>query len=88
MDQAPSAVVVADFDGDHKLDVAVLDGASNDLSLLFGDGMSGFSSPLSVAAGQSPFGMASGDFNGDQLPDLVITEEVDNQINILTNKLR
>ncbi len=59
-------IVVGDFNGDHKLDVA--SGASDVLLLGNGDGT--FQSPMSLGA----IGIAtvSADFNGDGRPDLAV----------------
>jgi Bacterial Ig-like domain (group 3)/FG-GAP-like repeat len=59
-------LVLADFNGDHKLDVAT--GAGN--TLLLGNGDGTFQSP--IALGASGAGMAVGDLNGDGRPDLAV----------------
>ena len=59
-------IVLADFNGDHKLDVAT--GAGN--ALLLGNGDGTFQSP--IALGASGAGMAAGDLNGDGRPDLAV----------------
>ncbi len=60
------SLVVADFNGDHKLDVA--SGVGNVLLLGNGDGT--FQSPISLGA--SGPGIAAGDLNGDGRPDLAV----------------
>ncbi len=59
-------IVLADFNGDHKLDVAT--GAGN--TLLLGNGDGTFQSP--IALGASGAGIAVGDLNGDGRPDLAV----------------
>ena len=39
----PTSVTIADFNGNGKLDVAVANSSSNDVTLLLGDGTGGFS---------------------------------------------
>jgi len=69
---ASSSVVVADFNGDGALDVALVSAGSVQVLLGNGDGTfrAGPSSPLSYVGRD---GIAAADFNGDGKPDLVIT---------------
>ena len=70
----PTALAVADLNGDQKLDVAVADGTGSAVSILLGDGAGNLSlqtSPASPSTGSAPSSIAIGDFNGDGGPDLV-----------------
>ena len=60
------SLVLADFNGDHKLDVA--SGAGN--LILLGNGDGTFQSPITLGA-NGP-GIAVGDLNGDGRPDLAV----------------
>jgi FG-GAP-like repeat/FG-GAP repeat len=68
---SPTDVVVADFNGDGKLDLAV---AAGSILVMLGNGDGTFQAGLrsSVSANL----MAVGDFNGDGKPDLVLSENV------------
>jgi hypothetical protein len=84
---APMACVVADFNLDHKLDVAC---ATNiDDSYLFygkGDGKFGPSIPINdTIKFQGGFSIATGDFNNDKAPDLAIPIQNKSKVAILLN---
>jgi hypothetical protein len=61
----PRSIVVGDSNGDGKLDVAVADSGSNDVTVLLGDGSGGFTlvpgNPFSV--GVQSYSVAVVDFN-------------------------
>jgi len=78
----PFGIAIADLNGDHHLDVAVVhysgqdtDPTKNALSVLFGDGKENFSpakgSPFST--GNYPGTLGAGDLNGDGIEDLRLT---------------
>ncbi len=72
--RAPHSLAVGDFNGDGKPDLAIANGASNNVTVLLGNGSGGFTaapgSPFAVGSG--PQSVAVGDFNGDGKPDLAI----------------
>jgi uncharacterized protein (TIGR03437 family) len=72
---APQGVVAADFNGDGRLDLAVVNYNSNNISVLLGDGRGAFSpaagSPISVDSHRLVT-VAVADFNRDGRADLVV----------------
>lgn len=82
---APDAIVLGDFLGNGKLDLAVANSASNNVTLLLGNGDGTFteaaSSPFPV--GNGPTSLAVGDFNGDGRLDLAVTNATDGTVSIL-----
>jgi uncharacterized repeat protein (TIGR01451 family) len=68
----PQSVVVGDFNGDGKQDLAVLNATSNSVSLLLGNGDGSFQTAKSFNCGNNPSSLAVGDFNGDGKLDLVV----------------
>ncbi|HWW15615.1 MAG TPA: VCBS repeat-containing protein [Candidatus Dormibacteraeota bacterium] len=79
----PSSVVVADFNGDGKADLAIANAGSNTVAVLLGNGDGSFAVPLSPATGTTPNYAAVGDFNGDGIPDLAVANNVSNSVTIL-----
>src|SRR5207247_2481251 len=76
----PNGVVVGDFDGDHKLDLAVANSGNPNLippdpgnvAVLLGNGDRTFQAPQTYAVGHTPLTVAVGDFDGDRVPDLAV----------------
>ena len=73
--------VLADFNGDGKLD-AVIPGSSL-IFVLLGNGRGGLLPSGTVTAGPHPIALATGDFNRDGKPDLAITDGTTNLVYIL-----
>ncbi len=69
----PVSIVVADFNGDGKADMAVTNFASSTLTILEGNGDGTFISKASLTTGDVPYSIAIGDFNGDGKVDLAVT---------------
>lgn len=66
----PVQLVVADFNQDSFLDLAVVRGGISDVLILLGDGAGNFPSQVSVPMPAQPTSIGVGDFNGDDIPDL------------------
>jgi uncharacterized repeat protein (TIGR01451 family) len=83
----PSALAVADVNGDGKMDVVAVSSTNNSVVVLLGDSngllQNGFSYPLSV----QPSGMIAGEFNGDGATDLAIPSSQSNNLSILLGVL-
>ena len=69
---SPSGVVVGDFNGDGKPDLAVANSGSANVSVLLGNGDGTFQTAVNFDAGLSPGSVAVGDFNGDGKLDLAL----------------
>jgi hypothetical protein len=68
----PVSVAVGDFNGDGKLDLAVVNYWINNVSVLLGKGDGTFLPAGSSDTGYHPLCVAVGDFNGDGKPDLAV----------------
>ena len=77
-------MVVGDFNGDGKLDLATANQGSN-VSVILGNGDGTFQTPVIYDAGYNPSSVAVGDFNGDGKPDLAAANEGGGNVSILLN---
>src|SRR5579864_4200270 len=87
---SPTAIVAADFNGDHILDLAVANelgrSANQTLSILIGNGDGTFKPAVNYPGGQSPRGIDVGDFNNDGFLDVVVANNNGNNVTIYLNK--
>src|SRR5260370_431795 len=70
----PSCIVVGDFNGDGKLDLAVTNFSDRNVSVLLGNGDGTFQPAQSFSVGPNPWYFAVGDFNGDGKLDLAVAD--------------
>jgi len=73
--------VTGDFDGDGKLDMAVVNEFQVEVFLGKGDGT--FQAPVVYTAGNSPEGIAAADVNGDGKLDLLVVNYGSNTVSVL-----
>jgi uncharacterized protein YfaP (DUF2135 family) len=88
----PVSVAVGDFNGDHKLDLAIANLCGNDptcqsgpnnVSILLGNGDGTFQKPQKFGTGSNPSSVAVADFNGDGKLDLAVANNIDSTVSIL-----
>jgi hypothetical protein len=80
---SPEAVVSADFNGDSKLDLAVANLFSNNVSVLLGNGDGTFGTTQNFAAGGGPGHLINADFNGDSKTDLAVANLFSDNVSVL-----
>jgi FG-GAP-like repeat/Abnormal spindle-like microcephaly-assoc'd, ASPM-SPD-2-Hydin len=79
----PLSPVVADFNGDGNLDMAVVNEMDDTVSVFLGNGDGTFQARVPYPVGRAPVFVLAGDFNGDGRPDLVVVNAGDNTISVL-----
>lgn len=79
----PVSMVVADFNGDGKADLAIANSGDNTVTILLNAGNGTFMQLASPSTGSSPSSIAVGDFNGDKVPDLAVSNSGGNTVTIL-----
>ena len=79
----PQAMLAADFNGDGKLDLAVVNTTSGSVSVLLGKGDGTFQPALTSATGYGPVSIAVGDFDGDGKLDLATANQGDRDASVL-----
>ena len=81
----PQSVVVGDFNADGIQDLAVANESSNNVSVLLGNGLGGFTAATGspFAVGPQPASVVVGDFNGDGIQDLATANYGGNTVTVL-----
>ncbi len=85
----PGAIVAADFDGDHHLDLAITNfiavNVANAVAVLQGDGHGNFALPVSYPTANGPVQIVAADFDGDGAVDLATADLGANAVSVLKN---
>jgi len=80
----PTDLVLGNFNGDPLADAAISFSALGTTAVALSNGSGGVSgTPLSIAVGLQPSGMAIGDVTGDGIPDIVVANSGSNSITVL-----
>ncbi len=79
----PTNLAVADFNNDNNADVAVTNQASNDVSILLGNGNGTLGAQTLFPAGSAPYSIVAGKFNADNNFDLAVANTNSNNVSIL-----
>jgi len=83
----PRSIQLADFNGDHQLDIAVVNGGGvnqNSVTVRLGEGNRTFANPITTATGGlGAWDMTIADFNHDGKLDVAVTNNLGNNVSIL-----
>ncbi len=82
---SPTAVVAADLNGDHRVDLAIAREDNNCVALLFNDGAGAFGQQTNYFVGAAPVAIVAADFNGDGAPDLMTANNDTTSVSVLIN---
>jgi PKD repeat protein len=82
----PLSVAISDLNADGKADLAVVNSASNTVSVLLGKGDGTMESRADFGAGRNPVFVAVGDLNADGRPDLAVANYSSNTLSVLLNQ--
>ncbi len=77
-------MTTADFNNDHKPDVA-FSCTNGNIQVFLGKGTGVFNAPITLTAGNFPQGIVAADFNGDGFLDLAVANKSSNNISVFLN---
>ncbi len=79
----PQSMTKGDFNGDGNTDLATANKGADNISVLLGNGIGGFSSIINYSVVSNPQSITTGDFNSDGDADLAVANFGTNDISIL-----
>ncbi|HEY6293675.1 MAG TPA: choice-of-anchor D domain-containing protein, partial [Terriglobia bacterium] len=81
--QVPVRIAIGDFNGDGKLDLAVVNQLASTVSILLGNGNGTFQAHVDYSVGLEPSAVVVGDFNRDDKLDLAVANFSTQTVSVL-----
>ncbi len=81
--QSPNEVVAGDFNLDGHLDLATVNTASHNVSVLLGAGDGTFGAAVGYAVGTTPYGLCAAELSNDGNPDLAVANGAASSVSVL-----
>ena len=82
----PGAIVAGDFAGNGRVDLAIADTGSDQVTVLVNNGDGTFQVMPPVAVGRGPVAITDGDFENDGRNDLAVADSLSGDVTILSNR--
>lgn len=80
---SPNGMCTGDFNGDGKIDLAISNVGTNNVSIFLGFGTGSFANPVNYSVGSDPYAVISADFNNDTKLDLITSNYSSKNISVL-----
>ncbi len=81
--QASSGAAVGDFNRDSRIDIAVVNAVSRDVSILRRDAQGRYSNVQTIPVQEEPIAIETADLNNDDRLDLVVTNRNSDTVNVI-----
>jgi len=82
----PLGVSILDLNGDHHLDMLVVNGEMDDITVFLGKGDGTFTKGTAFGANAGPMAMVTGDFDGDGKTDVAVVNNLSSDVSIVLGK--
>jgi len=82
----PLGVSILDLNGDHHLDMLVVNGEMDDITVFFGKGDGTFTKGTAFGANAGPMAIVTGDFDGDGKIDVAVVNNLSSDLSIVLGK--
>jgi hypothetical protein len=82
----PLSVSILDLNGDHQMDMMVVNGEMDDITVFLGHGDGTFTKGVAFGANAGPMAMVTGDFDADGKTDVAVVNNLSGDLSIVLGK--